>query len=141
MTYLLDTCIITELISGNPDPKLITWIDSQPEEMIYISVLTLAELKQSIESEPSSRKRAAMNEWLTNDLVARFSGRISEITTEVTLKWGELATRIHEKGFLISPLDSLNLAIAMLNGHTLVTKEKKHFEGLDVHLVNPCSLD
>lgn len=141
MTYLLDTCIVAELISEKPEPKLISWIDSQPEEMIYISVLTLAELKQSIESETSSRKRAIMNEWLTNDLVARFSGRISEITTEVTLKWGELAARIQEKGFLISPLDSLNLAIAMLNGHTLVTKEKIHFEGLEVHLLNPCSVE
>jgi predicted nucleic acid-binding protein len=137
MTYLLDTCIIADLISPSPDPRLVAWIDSQPEEMIYISVGTLAELKQCIESTPSSKEKARMNEWLTNDLMVRFNGRISEITAEATLKWGELSARIHGQSRTINPLDSLTLALAVIYDHTLVTTNSSVFDGLGIRLINP----
>lgn len=140
MTYLLDTCIVADLISAAPNPRLVEWIDSQPEEMLYISVGTLAELKQVIESTPSSKERARMNNWLTNDLMVRFSGRISEITAEATLKWGEISARIHGQSRTVNPLDSLTLALAIIYDHTLVTTNSSAFDGMGVRLLNPITI-
>ena len=137
MTYLLDTCIIADLLSPSPDPRLVDWIDSQPEEMLYISVGTLAELKQCIESTHSSKEKARMNDWLTNDFMVRFSGRINEITAEATLKWGELSAKIHNQARVTDPLDSLTLALAMIHDHTLVTTNSSTFDGMGVRLLNP----
>jgi toxin FitB len=139
MTYLLDTRIIAELLSTDRDPNLVNWIDSQPEETLFISVVTLAELKQTIENEKSLKVRTQMNNWLINDMLARFNERIDEITAEVTLKWGELSARVQKNSPLINPVDSLTLAIAMVYNHTLVTNDLKVFEGKDVRLLDPCS--
>jgi predicted nucleic acid-binding protein len=116
-----------------------SWLDTQPEEMIFISVITLAELKQSIESVESSKSRARMNDWLMNDLLVRFSGRINEINAEVTLKWGEISARAHNRGNILDPIDTLNTATAMIYNHTLVTTRSEAFEGAEVRLFNPCS--
>jgi len=139
MTYLLDTCILNELLSPSPNPGLITWLDAQPEEMVFISVITLAELKQSIESVESGKTRSRMNEWLMNDLLVRFSGRINEIDAEVTLKWGEISAKAHNRGHMLNPIDTLNTAIAMIYSHTLVTTRTDAFDGADVRLFNPCA--
>jgi toxin FitB len=136
MTYLLDTRVIANLLSVDPNPSLIKWIDSQPEEMLFISVVTLAELRQSIENERSSKVRSKMTNWLINDMLARFNGRINEITAEVTLKWGEIAAKNDP---LINPVDSLTLAIAMIYNHTLVTNDHTIFTGKGVRLLDPCS--
>lgn len=140
MTYLLDTCIVADLLSPSPDPKLITWVNSQPEETIFISVVTLAELKQVIESIESSKTRARMNDWLMNNLLVRFSDRISEITSEVTLKWGELSAKVQTHGRVINPIDSLTLAISLIYNHTLVTRNRALFEETGVRLIDPYNL-
>lgn len=141
MTYLLDTCILNDLLSPDPDPSLATWIDAQPEEMIFISVATLAELKNSIESIESSKSRLRMNDWLMNDFLVRFSGRINEITAEVTLKWGEISGQAHNHGRLLDPIDALNMAIALVHSHTLVTHRSDAFTGAEVRLLDPCSIE
>jgi toxin FitB len=136
MTYLLDTCIVAELISEIPNPNVIRWVDAQPEETLFISVVTLAELKNVIDREPSLKRRSQMNEWLTNDLLVRFSNRVSEINVNVTLKWGEVSARIQSLDRVISAMDTLNLAIALIYDHTLVTNHLNDFENTGVRLVN-----
>lgn len=137
MTYLLDTCVIAELISETPNPAIVRWVDAQPEETIFISVVTLAELKGAIDRVDSVKKRSQLNEWLINDLIIRFTGRISEINVGATLKWGEIAAKIHSLGRILSAVDSLNLAIALVYDHTLVTNDFAIFEDTGVHLLNP----
>lgn len=137
MTYLLDTCIIAELISPVPDPALVRWIDAQPEETIFISVATLGEIKSAVDRIESAPKRVLLNEWLTNDLLIRFAGRISEINVGVTLKWGEVSAQIQSLGRTVTVVDTLNLAIALINDHTLVTSNLSIFENTGVRLINP----
>jgi toxin FitB len=141
MTYLLDTCIIADLVSAHPDQKLIRWIDSQPEVMMYISVVTLAEIKQAIECVEPAKKRAQMNDWLKNKLLSRFEGRISEITVEATMKWGELPATVHAYSQKINPINTLNLIIAMINDHTLVTRNTSTFKGMGVRVLNPYAVE
>ena len=137
MTFLLDTSIISELLSEKPNPVVIHWLDAQPEETIYLSVVSLAEIKQSIENLTDVKKKNRLNEWLQNDLLIRFSNRISEITVSVTLKWGELSSKMHTLGRTLSAVDSLNLAIALIYDHTLVTRDLSIFESTGVRLLNP----
>jgi toxin FitB len=137
MTYLLDTCIIAELISSAPDPALVRWVDAQPEETIFISVATLGEIKSAVDRIESAPKRVLLNDWLTNDLLIRFAGRISEINVGVTLKWGEVSAQIQSLGRTVTVVDTLNLAIALINDHTLVTSNLSIFENTGVRLINP----
>jgi hypothetical protein len=137
MTYLLDTGIITELVSTNPDPAVLRWLDSQPEETVYISVVTLAEICESIQKEKSLAKKALLTAWLTNDLLVRFSGRIGEISVGVSLKWGEIMAKLKALGHTLSIADSMILAIALVYGHTLVTRDIASFKGTGAKVFSP----
>ena len=137
MTYMLDTCIVADLLSPSPDIKLAHWLDAQPEETIFISVVTIAELKQTIDQVNSAKIRSEMNNWLMNDLLVRFKDRISEIDVNVSLRWGEISSKVKSLGRAMNPVDSLNLGIALLHDHVLVTRHTSQFEGTGVRLVNP----
>lgn len=137
MTYLLDTGIIAELASANPDLGLIHWLDAQPEETIYISVVSLAEIAENIERQTSLTKKALLNNWLSNDLLVRFNNRICQINETVSLKWAELITRWKNSGRRLSLADSLSLAIALVYDHTLVTHNVAIFENTGVKVLNP----
>jgi predicted nucleic acid-binding protein len=137
MTYLLDTRIIAELASQNPDPQVVRWLDAQPEETVFISVVTLAEISENIESQHSESQKANLLSWLHNDLIVRFGGRISEITIAVSLKWGEVITKCKSLGKALSLPDSLSLAIALVYDHTLVTRDIDLFEDTGVKAISP----
>lgn len=137
MTYLLDSGIITEISSQHPDPKVLHWLDSQPEETIYLSVVTLAEISERIEKEISLTKRNHLSAWLNNDLIIRFGGRISEITISVSLKWGETISKLKSLSRALTMADSLNIAIALVYDHTLVTRDIAIFEDTGVKVFSP----
>ncbi len=137
MTYLLDTCIIADLISDSPTPELVAWIDTQPEEMIYLSVVTLAEIKNTVDQVKKTQLRSDLNEWIVNDLLVRFNDRISEIDINVTLKLGEITAKFQNAGLNYSIVDALNLAIAIANDHTFVTYHVSDFEKSGARLFNP----
>jgi predicted nucleic acid-binding protein len=137
MTYLLDTGIIAELASQNPDPNVIRWLDAQPEETVFISVVTLAEISESIDQQPSESQKANLLSWLRNDLIVRFGGRISEITVAVSLKWGEVISTCKSLSKIVSLSDSLSLAIALVYNHTLVTRNTDLFKDTGVKTISP----
>jgi predicted nucleic acid-binding protein len=137
MTYLLDTGIIAELASQNPDPKVMRWLDAQPEETVFISVVTLAEISESIEQQHSDSQKTYLLAWLHNDLIVRFGGRISEITVSVSVKWGEVIAKCKLLGLALSLSDSLSLAIALVYDHTLVTRDTNLFEDIGIKAISP----
>jgi predicted nucleic acid-binding protein len=137
MTYLLDSSILSELSSPTPDSNLIDWLTSQPEESIFISVVTISEVAEAMQNEESETERSRLLEWLNNDLIVRFTGRISEISVSVSLKWTELISQFKAIGRTISLADSVNLAIAMVYDHTLVTKDPTSFENTGAKVFYP----
>jgi len=137
MTYLLDSSILAELSSPTPDINLIDWLTSQPEESIFISVVTISEIAESMQNENSEAEKSRFLEWLNNDLIVRFTGRISEISVSVSLKWTELITQFKAIGRTISLADSVNLAIALVYDHTLVTKDPISFENTGAKVFYP----
>lgn len=79
MKYLLDTCIISELIKSEPDISVVQWLNSIDEQNIYLSVLTIGEIQKGIQKLPASKKKEKLQIWLNTDLQQRFNGRIIDI--------------------------------------------------------------
>lgn len=137
MKYLLDTCVISELVAKQPEPHVIDWIDSVDDIFIYLNVITIGEIKRGIEKLPESRRKQSLNHWLNDDLLTRFKGRILTIDTSVMLTWGTMAARLEAQGCKLPAIDSLIAAIAIHGELRLVTRNEKDFEGSGVEIVNP----
>ncbi len=137
MNYLLDTHVISELISKRADKKVVEWLDRLDPNTVYLSVITIGEIRKGIEKLPPSKRRDRVKEWLESDLLLRFQGRILEITTEVMLIWGELTGRLEKGGRPITAIDSLVAAIALQGNYRLVTRNEHDFQHTGVTIINP----
>ena len=84
MRYLLDTCVISELARPRPASTVMEWVRNQQEEHLFLSVLTLGELRKGIEHLPDSRKRIHIEKWLDGDLKLRFVGRWLRVDAHAT---------------------------------------------------------
>ena len=137
MNYVLDTNVISELISKRPDRKIVEWLDRLDPNTVYLSVITIGEIRKGIEKLPLSKRRGRVKEWLEDDLLPRFHGRILEITIEVILVWGELVGRLEKEGRSITAIDSLVAAIALQGNYRLVTRNERDFKHSGVTMINP----
>jgi tRNA(fMet)-specific endonuclease VapC len=137
MNYLLDTNVISELISKQPNKKVVEWLDRLDPNTIYLSVITIGEIRKGIEKLPSSKRRETVKEWLETDLLLRFQGRIFEITTEVMLIWGKLTARLENEGRPVTAMDSLIAATALQTNCCLVTRNEHDFQHTGVTMINP----
>lgn len=137
MIYLLDTNIISELIKKQPNVKVTQWVDEQDPIRMYLSVITIGEIRKGIEKLPASERKTSLQTWLSSQLLVRFHGRIVPITTNVMLRWGELTGRLETKGIVLSAIDSFIAAIALDGQFTLTTRNTDDFRETGVSLFNP----
>ena len=137
MKYLLDTCVISELVAKKPNPKVIDWIDSIDPDSTYLSVITIGEICKGIEKLADSRRKATLQTWLSEELLARFSGRILSINLEVVLTWGQLTGSLGSKGKKMAAIDSLIAATALHNHCSLITRNETDFINAGIAIVNP----
>ena len=137
MNYLLDTCAISELAAKRPNQKIANWIDSIEEARLHLSVITIGEIRKGIEKLPDSPRRKALEEWLNEQLLVRFAGRIIPIDTGVMLAWGQLTGALETAGKTMSAIDSLIAASALHGSFSLVTRNEGDFEDAGVAVVNP----
>jgi predicted nucleic acid-binding protein len=137
MSYLLDTCAISELVSLAPNPKVLRWVDSIDEERLFLSVITIGEIKKGVEKLSDSTRKSALSEWLEDELLARFSGRLLPIDVEAVLVWGQLIAGLEKRGRPMPAIDSLIAATALKGGLTLVTRNDSDFAHCGVALFNP----
>jgi len=141
MRYLLDTCIISELIAKQPNQQVVAWIDSIDEEDLFLSVITLGEINRGVARLPDSKRKQQLSNWLKTELLQRFQGRIAIIDTSVMLVWGELMARLEANGRKLPAIDSIIAAIALHGGFTLVTRNERDFVGTGIRIINPFELD
>ena len=135
--FLLDTNVVSELIKPKPEPKVQRWIDSADERLLYLSVLTLGEIRKGIATLPSAPRRASLETWLSNDLALRFAGRILSIDGEVADRWGRIAAKALTSGVPLAVIDGLLAATALHFNMTLVTRNTKDVAAAGVATFNP----
>lgn len=137
MKYLLDTCVIAELIATRPSPKVTEWLDSHDEQECYLSVVTLGEIQKEISKLTDSRKKIQVQAWLADEVMVRFNGRILDVTTEIALHWGGILDSAEKKGRALSVLDALVAATAITKGFTLITRNTPEMGSSGAHLFDP----
>jgi len=137
MKALLDTCVISELVSKQPNPRVIEFVDSLDPEDVYLSVITIGEIVKGSERLPKSRRKTDLQAWLKDDLLVRFEGNIVTLDTDVLVEWGTLTARLESAGKTMPAIDSLIAATALAKKMTLVTRNVSDFEEVDVEIVNP----
>lgn len=137
MNYLLDTCVISELVAKKPDVQVLTWIDSLADERVFLSVLTVGEIQRGISKLPDSNRRTMLVNWLETELLARFSGRLLDLDVDVLLQWGKLVARLESVGRPLPAIDSLFAAQALTYQMSFATRNTKDFVDAGVELTNP----
>ena len=135
--YLLDTCVLSELIKPVANGNVIRWIQAQDEDCLFLSVLTLGEVQKGISKLPKSSKRVTLEAWLEEDLRGRFEGRILEVTDAVALAWGQLLGEGERKGRLIPVIDGLIAATAAVHHLTIVSRNLIHLQPSGATVINP----
>ena len=134
MSYLLDTNVLSELRRKTPHPSVVAWVSSRPASTLYLSVLTLGELRKGVESVADPSRRLALMDWLETDLPSFFAGRILAVDAQVSDRWGRLLALA---GRPLPAIDSLLGATASLHGLRMVTRNARDFASLGVEVVNP----
>jgi predicted nucleic acid-binding protein len=137
MNYVLDTNVISELIAKQPNKNVVEWLDRLDPNTVYLTVITIGEIRKGVEKLPPSKRREAITEWLETDLLIRFQGRILDITIDVMMVWGELTGRLEKEGRLIRAIDSLIAAIALHGNYCLATRNEHDFQHTGVNIINP----
>lgn len=137
MRYLLDTNVISELVAKQPNQRVIEWLDDLDPDSIYLSVITIGELRKGIEKLPDSPRRDKLFDWLVNELLVRFQDRILALDVDVMLTWGKLVGRLEQSGRRLSAIDSLIAALALARSCSLVTRNEADFKGVGLKIINP----
>ena len=137
MSFLLDTNVVSEVIRPRPDPGVTAWLADADEDRVFMSVVTLAELRHGVERLVAGRRRARLDQWLRNELPLRFDGRILPVDQAVADAWGTVAARHDELGRPIGIMDAFIAATALVHGLTLVTRNASDFESSVHAIVNP----
>jgi predicted nucleic acid-binding protein len=135
--FLLDTCLISELVKKNPDTKVAAWLDEQNEQNLFLSVLTFGELQKGVGKLPDGERKEALLSWIEHDLVERFHGRVLELDLETAMVWGRLQGEAELKGNKLPVMDSLIAASAIANGFVVVTRNVKDLERCRARVFNP----
>ena len=137
MSFLLDTNVLSEGAKPLPNAGVMDWLASVEEEQLFLSVISLAELRHGVERLEHGRRRAALDLWLTDQLPARFDGRLLPIDEETADRWGRMVARARAAGRPIGAMDAFLAATADQHQFTLVTRNLSDFEPAGVRLFNP----
>lgn len=134
MSYLVDTNVQSALRRREPDANVVRWVAARPAGTLYLSVLTLGELRKGIDGLPDGERKRLLLDWLEVELPAYFGGRILTVDATVADRWGRLLAR---SGRPLPAIDSLLAATAATHGLTLVTRNLRDFQHPDVPVLDP----
>lgn len=134
MRYLLDTNVVSELMKPGPNPVVSAWLDEIDEDAVFLSVVTLAELRRGVERLADGRRKRALDEWVTHMIPVRFEGRILDVDARVAEQWARLSVAAQR------PLDTdaLIAATAVVHDCIIVTRDSG-FAVFGVDVLDPWS--
>lgn len=139
MKYLLDTCVISEIVKPKPNDNVISWLQAQTEDSLYLSVLTFGEIEKGITKASDKIRKKKLRLWLEDDLKKRFKGKIIPIDLEVSIKWGEVQAMTELQGKPMPAIDGLIAVSALVNNCTVVTRNISDMQQSSVELLDPWS--
>ena len=135
MSFLVDTNVLSELAKPKPDAKVVAWLrDNEPN--LYVSSITIGELRKGVESLPAGKRRAALQTWLTG-MCQRMEGRVLSFNVATAHVWGQMVARWDKSGRSVPALDSQLAATASRHGLTMVTRNVDDFKHTGVKVLNP----
>jgi toxin FitB len=137
MSFLLDTNVVSEWVKPLPNAGLTTWLVEVDEDQTFLSAVTVAELRYGIERLSVGKRRRRLENWLTNELLLRFEGRVLSIDAAVADACGRLVARSEKLGRPLGAMDALIAATAQLHQLTLVTRDTSHFAQVLASVLNP----
>ena len=137
MSFLLDTNVVSEWVKPRPNAGVVAWLAEADEDRIFVSVITLAELRYGIERLAAGHRRRRLDEWLRHELPLRFEGRVLSIDAAIADAWGKIVARSEAVGRPIGVTDAFIAASAEVHGLTLVTRNASDFEPTLKSIVNP----
>jgi predicted nucleic acid-binding protein len=139
VSYLLDTNVVSEWVKPRPDPGVVRWLAEIDEDRVFLSVITLAELRHGLDRMPEGARRHRLDGWLTTDLPLRFEGRLLPIDGTVADAWGKIMARAQAGGRPMGAMDAFVAATAEVHHLTLVTRNVSDFIVLGQTIINPWS--
>ncbi len=134
MSYLLDTNVVSELVRPRPSPRVVAWVGSVADSALHLSVLSVGEIRQGVESLPSGARRTRLLTWLEGELPAWFEDRLLPVSLAVADRWGRLLALVDRP---VSGVDSLLAATALEHGLTMSTRNVEDFRFPGLTVVNP----
>lgn len=139
--YLIDSSLISELLQPKPDPNVLRWMTIFSDDSLYLSVLTLGEIKEAALLQTKGIRWSQIETFLASDLRVRFSGRILPVTHEIAQRWGHLRARAKASGSSLPLFQGLLVATAFQHNLTYVTKMAAHPSMPMVHFFNPWEVE
>ena len=137
MNYLLDTCVISELVKPEPNAKVTAWLNLQNEEHLFLSCITIGEIQKGISRLKPSAKRQMLQHWLEIELLDRFDKKIIGIDGKVARNWGHILAAAEQSGVKMPVIDSLIASIGIIYDMTIVTRNIQDMQISGVKLFNP----
>jgi toxin FitB len=137
VSFLLDTNVVSEWTKPRPNSRVTTWLHEVDEDRVFLSVITLAELRHGVEKLPAGPRRALLDAWLRDDLPLRFETRVLGVDADVADAWGRLIAASEARGRPLTVMDGFVAATATVHDLTLVTRNERDFAFALKHVLNP----
>jgi len=134
---LLDTNVMSEPLRLAPEPRVIAWIDAQPMETLFLSAITVAELRAGVALLPAGKRRAGLQENLERRVLPLFAGRVLPFDLACTQAYAALMTKARGAGLAVGTADGYIAAIAAANGFAVATRDTSPFEAAGTVVINP----
>ena len=134
---LLDTNVVSEPLRPAPDPRVIEWIDAQPLETLFLSAITVAELRAGVALLPAGKRRSGLLQNLEKRVLPLFAGRVLPFDLACTQAYAELMARARAAGLAVAATDGYIAAIAAANGFSVATRDTSAFEAAGAAVINP----
>jgi predicted nucleic acid-binding protein len=135
--WLLDTNVVSELGRPKPDSNVVQFVSSQPFHLLFVSVVTFAEIRFGIEILKDAGRRSELTQWMVNQARPMFENRVLEITEDILLTWRLLIEKGRKSGHTFSQADLMIAATAAHHGLTVVSRDTTEFEHANVPVLNP----